>query len=280
MTETTNNPGNTDIKVLAVDDENISREILKKMLEHQGYAVDAASDGETALTLWQQAHHSIVITDCHMPNMNGFELTKAIRNLEAQSQTPTCMIIALTANEGDQERQRCLEAGMDNMLSKPVNPEKLNTMLAPQPSNTKRNAAQPHMPLHDTVPKQKVIDYVTLSQVFPDKNRQHLMLSALQQHLQVALIELNQHIENANTTSVEAVAHRMKGACKMVGVNQVAASCDAIEQVAQQGRLPAQVLRSQLNKNIEQFNTFMTHEVTRSAMQPNAGASNHTKGDE
>lgn len=278
MTETTNNLSRAAIKALAVDDENISRDILKMMLEHQGYVVDAANNGKAALSLWQQEKHDVVITDCQMPNMDGFELTKAIRKIEVQTQSPKCTIIALTATDGDIEEQRCLEAGMDTMLSKPVNSEKLKTILAYQPNNTKRNKESLSTCLNERAPKQHVIDYETLSQVFPDKNRQYLMLSALQQHLQVALIELNQHIENTNTTSVEAVVHRMKGACKMVGVNQIAVSCDAIEQGAHQGQLPKQALLDQLNSHIAQFNALMTHEVTRLATQASTRLGKNMKG--
>lgn len=272
MTETSAKKASVKTNILAVDDEMISREILKKTLEHQGYSVDAASDGKEALAIWEQGKHAIVITDCQMPNMSGFELASSVRNIEAQTQSAnSTIIIALTANENEAEEKRCLAAGMDCMLSKPVSAEKLKSVLnrqyKKQPEQTERL---------QTTAKENIVDYSTLSEVFPDKSRQQLMLNTLQQHLQSAVIELYQHIENNNLNAIEAVAHRLKGACKMVGVNQVAASYNNIEAYAGLGHFPEEPMLVELKRNIAQFNTFIEHETNRAKAPVQSTASNKT----
>lgn len=109
-------------KVLVVDDEPINRAVAGYMLEDAGLTVDMAEDGQQALMKVQQSHYDIVLMDMQMPEMDGLHATQAIRAL-AGVENP--VIIAMTANAFDDDRVRCLEAGMNDFISKPFNPEKL-----------------------------------------------------------------------------------------------------------------------------------------------------------
>ncbi|MCC6374905.1 MAG: response regulator, partial [Moraxellaceae bacterium] len=86
------------------------------------------NNGLEALTLWHQHRFALVITDCHMPEMDGFELTQKIRLLE-QSDSKLCPIIAFTANALRGETERCLSAGMNDYLSKPLEIQALHRTL-------------------------------------------------------------------------------------------------------------------------------------------------------
>ncbi|ENA1771951.1 two-component system sensor histidine kinase RcsC [Yersinia ruckeri] len=116
---------NSDMSILVVDDHPINRRLLADQLTSLGYQVLTANDGLDALTVLAGSHIDIVLTDVNMPNMDGYRLTQCLRE-----QNHTFPVIGVTANALAEEKQRCLDAGMDNCLSKPVTLDTLRQMLS------------------------------------------------------------------------------------------------------------------------------------------------------
>ncbi len=115
-------------KVLLVEDNVINQQVAIHLLGKLGYSVDLAQNGAEAVQMVQQAEYDVVLMDCQMPVMDGFEATRAIRSLDsAASRVP---IVAVTANALPGERERCLAAGMDDYVPKPVSKESLDKALA------------------------------------------------------------------------------------------------------------------------------------------------------
>jgi CheY-like chemotaxis protein len=115
-------------RILLAEDEPIAQEVSRGLLEDVGLLVDLAEDGQQALELAKQNTYALILMDMQMPNLNGVAATQAIRALPAYAQTP---ILALTANAFDEDRQRCLDAGMNDHIAKPVDPDRLyETLLA------------------------------------------------------------------------------------------------------------------------------------------------------
>jgi PAS domain S-box-containing protein len=113
--------------ILLAEDNETNREVMLEQLRLLGYAADVAHDGEHALALWNNGSYALLLTDCHMPKLDGFELTDAIRRGEAGAcRAP---IIAVTANAMQGEAQHCLDRGMDDYLSKPLRLAELERML-------------------------------------------------------------------------------------------------------------------------------------------------------
>jgi len=109
-------------RILIADDEPVSQEIARELLEHAGLVVDVASDGQEALELSRQNAYALILMDMQMPRMSGTEATRCIRGQSLNTATP---ILATTANAFDEDRKDCLEAGMNSHLPKPISPAKL-----------------------------------------------------------------------------------------------------------------------------------------------------------
>lgn len=107
------------LRILLVDDNPVNRKISTAMLEHMGHTVEAVANGREALSQYATGNFELILMDILMPEMDGFAVTRAIRESE-RAGDQHIPIIALTACETEENHQRCLEAGMDGFISKPV----------------------------------------------------------------------------------------------------------------------------------------------------------------
>jgi signal transduction histidine kinase/ActR/RegA family two-component response regulator len=110
------------VRILLAEDEPISQEVSCGLLEDAGFAVDLAEDGRQAVEMARQTGYDLILMDMQMPHLNGVDATRVIRTLPGYAQTP---ILAMTANAFDEDRQICIDAGMNDHIGKPVNPEVL-----------------------------------------------------------------------------------------------------------------------------------------------------------
>jgi CheY-like chemotaxis protein len=110
-------------RVLVAEDNPVNQVVATKILEKLGIASRLATNGEEAIAIAQEGGFDLILMDCQMPVVDGFAATRAIRSAEAAG--TRIPIIALTANAMQGDRERCLEAGMDDYLSKPLDPRLL-----------------------------------------------------------------------------------------------------------------------------------------------------------
>lgn len=116
-------------RILVVEDNFINQKVARAMLEKIGHRVDTVGNGLEALSALEQFPYDIVLMDCQMPEMDGFEATEAIRRGKRDKIPATIPIIAMTANALSGDKKRCIAAGMDDYISKPVNIQSLNKLL-------------------------------------------------------------------------------------------------------------------------------------------------------
>ncbi len=108
--------------ILVAEDEPINQEVITTLLNEAGLSTDLAEDGEQAVLKAARSAYDLILLDLQMPRLNGLEAAQAIRHLPQHAHTP---IVAMTANAFDEDKQRCLNAGMDDFISKPVDPQHL-----------------------------------------------------------------------------------------------------------------------------------------------------------
>ncbi len=128
----TSEPALHKLKILLAEDNFVNQKVALKQLENLGYKADVAANGEEVLKLLEQIPYDLILMDCQMPIMDGFEATRRIKSREENSfpGSRRPVVVAMTANAMKEDREKCLEAGMDDYISKPVSKEKLSAMLA------------------------------------------------------------------------------------------------------------------------------------------------------
>ena len=133
-----------------MEDNQINQMVALKILRKQGYRADAVANGVEAIQALQTVPYDLVLMDCQMPEMDGFEATERIRKGEAGEKNAVIPIVAMTAHAMKGDRERCLASGMNDYLAKPVQPALLGATIAKWILQTRRrrtvDAALPLFP--------------------------------------------------------------------------------------------------------------------------------------
>jgi CheY-like chemotaxis protein len=123
------------LQVLLVEDDPMVRDLITMLLQDRGIAVAVAENGREAVARWLEGGIDLVLMDLQMPEMNGLEATRKIRELESGGGRKVC-IFALTAHVQPEDRQACAAAGMNGFLSKPLDMKELNQLIKTCPCGT------------------------------------------------------------------------------------------------------------------------------------------------
>jgi signal transduction histidine kinase/CheY-like chemotaxis protein len=225
-------------RILVADDHPVNREVLVRQLELLGVDADTVNDGVEALEAWAAAEgqYAAILADIHMPRMDGHELSRQIRAAEAKRKTGGARtpIIAVTANAMKGEDERCLAAGMDAYLAKPVNMDQLRTTLErwmPM-EDVGREAAHA-----DDAPKPpSAIDRDVLAAwLGDDASAINSLLAKFRDTAIAAEREIAAASRAGDLPSLAAAAHKLKGAAQTVGAAGVGAAAAALEQAGKAG---------------------------------------------
>ena len=210
--------------VLVVDDHPVNRMLLQQQLRSIGYAAETAVDGNDALAQWGSGRFGLVLTDCQMPRMNGYELARRIRERESAGGTRRTPVIGCTAMALEGERAQCLAAGMDDVVFKPLDlPQLLDTLqrwkpIAASPATGPAPA--------DTGGAGSAVDLRLLRATWgPDARTIRSIVDAYLQSVREDYTGLHAAAGRGDLAAVRALAHRMLGASGMVGARGIADSC-------------------------------------------------------
>ena len=222
-------------KVLLVEDNTVNQKVGQKFLERLGCEVRVAGNGAEAVKSWQQERFHLVLMDIQMPVMDGYTATRQIRDLEgAGRRTP---IVALTADAMSGQLERCLQSGMDGLLTKPLNPERLQDTLQ------RFGLARDEDTLHETAVERfltnpgaaDILDTNALDELIGgDHDFGRGLCTDYQLSSRRILTTLRQLLQTADRAGIAAQAHQLKGASGNICSPAVAAACEAVESAAAQ----------------------------------------------
>jgi len=218
-------------RVLVVDDHPVNLKVLVKQLEMLGVATETAVDGVEALAMWRMGSYAAVLADIHMPRMDGYELAGRIRHEESEAPEGTrrTPMIAVTANAMRGEEERCLAAGMDAYLAKPVTFDRL------------RAALSRWLPLEQddgdaTIAETPAIDESTLrAWLGDDPDAVAELLQDFLRDARQAERDIGASLTAGNLPALAATAHRLKGSGLAIGARRLAEVAAALEQAGRIG---------------------------------------------
>ena len=217
--------------ILVVDDHPVNRRILARQLNVLGYAAQTASDGEEALKLWRHGGFGLVLTDCQMPGMDGYQLARAIRALEPRGAARVA-IVACTANVAHEVTELCRVAGMDEALTKPVELARLKPML----DRWLRAVELPEPALPQEPPEPLATDFGSLAELtHGNAALERDLLDDFRRSNADDLKAAAQAVQTVSITDVRRVAHRIRGAARTIGASALAQAAENLEQAAQAG---------------------------------------------
>ncbi len=199
------------MRVLVAEDNFINQQVVQGLLERMGCQVFCVNNGEEAVAALKNMEYDIVLMDCQMPVMDGFDATILVRSLENPEQRVP--IVALTANAMKGDRERCLEAGMDEYLSKPLRLSELSAMLSRYAPGMRPSAAAPP---RKGPPSNDFDSDIFCFSAFTDRigdssTLATTILAAAQEHLPLLLVQFVETFNAGNIKDARRHAHTIKG---------------------------------------------------------------------
>lgn len=221
---------NNKLKILLVDDTAINQQILKKILEKEGYCTILADNGIDAIYKYKNENPDLILMDIQMPEMDGYEASKLIRTYE-KNKDSRIPIIAMTANTLDTDKEKCLSSGMDDYLSKPIDLEKtLSKIYKWLHKNSNINAKTLYIDFNKQLKK--------LQEEFPiDNDTAENFLNDFFILMDETLEEINNHIKNNNLEQLAKCAHKLKGTALNLYIAEIAELSLKLEKASKQNDL-------------------------------------------
>ena len=218
------------LRLLTVEDTPLNQEVMRNMLAGLGYSMDLAENGREALEALSQNTYNLVFMDCEMPEMNGFEATAELRRREgSERRTP---VIAITAYAFELDRARCLAAGMDDHLAKPISMEKLDDLIARWCIRNQDEKDGELPDILDASVWEKLIETQQAS------NNSTFITHLIELFLTDAPNRLEQMQAGLDADEIEPIAkkaHSLAGSCHQLGATRMKRVCRIIEQCTRTG---------------------------------------------
>src|SRR4051794_16699473 len=215
-------------RILVVEDNAVNQRVIEAMLAKRGFAVECAGNGREGLERIAENEYALVFMDCQMPELDGYEATAALREREDAAEHLT--VVAMTAHAMKGDRERCLAAGMDDYLAKPLRPEELDAVLERwlhAPAAAPEAAAAPE-------PASTALVDEARARVFREDYPEIVdqLIELFQNSTPPLLRELREGAAAGAGETVRRAAHKLKGSCQNIGASGMAAQVAELERTA------------------------------------------------
>ncbi|WP_460420692.1 ATP-binding protein [Pseudomonas sp. ZL2] len=221
------------LKVLVVDDYPANRILLMHQLGYLGHRVRVCEHGGEGLRCWLRESFDVVLADCNMPIFDGYRLARAIREHERRTGRRACQVLAVTANAQASERARCLAAGMNACLFKPLSIDDLAQALGGVAGRTVVPVAAEALPV---LPGMDISSLLVLAA--GDQGKVQALLGDLVSSNRQDLRQLDRLHDSKDLVALADLVHRLKGGARMIRAHEVLAICVQLEQACT-SRAPA-----------------------------------------
>lgn len=227
------------VSLLLAEDDPLNADIAARTLQKIGCHVATASDGLCAVGAWEEGEFDLILMDCEMAEMDGFEATRQIRAREMRSNRPRTPIVALSAHAPADIRERCLAAGMDDVMAKPFREPLLRATLSRWIEGKEQTAPEESVqaPQSGAPVDRAVLDGIG---AFQGDNGQALLKNVVTRFADTSRAQLSllheKHTEG-QTEEVRRIAHTLKSSAAALGAKCVSQCCAEIETRASRGEL-------------------------------------------
>jgi CheY-like chemotaxis protein/HPt (histidine-containing phosphotransfer) domain-containing protein len=251
------------VRLLVVEDNETNQKVAIALLKKLGYHGDIACDGQQALAALAEGNYDLVLMDCQMPIMDGFDATRAIRSKSSKTKNPRIPIIAMTANAMKEDQDACLATGMDDFIAKPVNPVQLESMLRhwlAQIKNKRRESVAPvratwrvRAPESEQAPTAfDEADF--LGRLMDDRDMGQMLLDVFLSDTPRQLDALSANLSKEQKADMIRVAHGLKGACASVSATSMRMLAEELETSLKQAKpIDAELQIKRLQDEFERY---------------------------
>lgn len=217
-------------KILVVEDSELNIKLILNIFKNAGLAPDIAINGREAIESCKSGKYDLILMDCELPEVDGYEATKRIRALEGKSKhTP---IVAMTANVLNEDKEKCYEAGMDDYLSKPINIKEFYDKLAKYIKIASTGISEQESLVEET-------SSAILKKIMQDLEfsleEAHEMLNKYLEIMPKKIIELQNELSKENYSEMLHIIHQIKGSSANLRVNTVVQLCENLNFAVEQG---------------------------------------------
>ena len=234
------------LRILIAEDNPINRKLLKSMLQSLGFDVDTVDDGPSVLTALETKSYDLILMDCQMPGMDGEDVTRVIRQ-EGQVDAGQPVIVAITADVSANHKEKCLQAGMDAFLAKPVRLDMLKSGLRRWSlMASSRRRQQPETPVPMARNGNDLIGQLQNRAGMADGKVLDDFIDLFIDDTSSRLEVLQDALEKSDLETIRRECHALKGACLEMGATGLCSCCDALGKASRDQRiydLPVQLDR-------------------------------------
>lgn len=273
-------------KILVVEDNPINQELAREMLKSLNCKVDVCGDGLEAIGTLRHQHFDLILMDCHMPNMDGYDTTMALRELEQQTGQKPVPVIALTADVTVTNRERCIASGMNDYVSKQFTQSDLSELLARWLPEKVMPGQPPQIayrqPTASNAITSNVIDVEALNRIRKlqrDDSDSILrkIIALFFENTPQQMQTLQQALQQNDLSSLKTTAHSLKSASANLGAMQLAATCKELEtNIAQLSPSELGALVAQIDNELKNAYHALNHILdNEDASSQNSAASLH-----
>jgi len=216
-------------RILVAEDQPVNWMLVERLLVNRGHRAENALDGEQALKMLESKPFDLVLMDCHMPVLDGFAATRELRLREATKHRPRTPVVAMTANAMEGDRERCLAAGMDDYLAKPITSRAIDEILA----RWLRDDAWAQTSVLDAERMKE------LRSLFPGQETVEMFVQ-LQQEGELQLERIASALQERNPEEAAEGAHRILSSARMVGASALVEAATELQSSVGAGRRRAE----------------------------------------